>query len=505
MSQRTAPRRLSAGGEAVRQAERARHALVHVLMQKAFSASPGAGAFYYLLSSLLRSRPIAYDAGVGVAATDGERIYVGPLFARVVGERGWKTAALILLHEALHIMYGHHARMALAEDPELYNIVADLYINTILETRFSRLPSEFVTLRSFISFIQGRHGGRLTGEQRRALEELAGAETVDKISVEVAYNTLLGLGEDIVNSVKERFRRGAFFGKDLAGWRRPLPERRVEGECNLREAVLDGKNIMERLREARERLEKIREELSTALGEYKALRDNRSPPRGARPGSGYGTLPGVLGRAEYEVVSRLLVPLETLFLSEVEAVMEETRVDFSQNDESAYWLPRLEDARLKRLLMLLDTSPSVPDSALKLMIALAFSAVEQYGLEAEITFFSVGPVGSVKVTPREVPERVQVKRGGGTVWDGRIAEIIRREDNKLIAVLSDFHIGLTADAYVAVREFKNRGGRLVCYSTTNTFLDFCDVKVVVPVHTSRRARRRWRPSSQNARTTRCNT
>ena len=235
-----------------------------------------------------------------------------------------------------------------------------------------------------------------------------------------------------------------------------------------------GRNIERILREVRKGLGELLEHIRYAMGEYKAVKQAIEGERLA------GHAPGVMGEAEYRRMRTLTVPLEVQFLREVGESVSEPKVTYTRHSDDAYWLPAEEEEERSRVLLLLDSSPSIMEKELMLFMNLVRKAMETYDIEYEVSVFSVGEVDHKVLNLDEFNEKeFRVKRGLGTVWDATIAERIRKaaeQGIKLIQVLSDFAIDIKPEVYEEIKRFKALGGKISCYSVTGKYLTICDFR-----------------------------
>ena len=232
---------------------RVKDVLAKLLLDKAFKETDKKkGEFYYLVSKKLSELEVEYAPIPDlIMGTDGKKLYVGPLYekleAKYMGkDREWKRLQVaIILHEVLHVLYAHPLRARLASDKELYNIVADLFVNNAVQEILGlEMPREFVTLGSFLDFIYEHFSKDLTDSQKQALNKLAELEVEGKLSVEQVYNTLLALGKDVVREIKKRYGRGKFFGHDLTddgGRQLAPPQKRGEDTKEEKQKGQQGK------------------------------------------------------------------------------------------------------------------------------------------------------------------------------------------------------------------------------------------------------------------------
>lgn len=502
----------------VEEVERFKSALANTLLKKSLETKDEkAGALLYTLSKVLSSMRVVKSSGVSIAAMDRDIIYIGPLYKKFLDNVRKKNPdgvrraeAFILLHEAMHRMYGHDVRMKLASDKLLYNLVADLYVNTILSKYLRAWDIEgIVTLDNLSNFIIENYGVRLTSEQKRAIIDLGKYEVEDKVSVDQAYNTLMMLPRDIQEAVIKKFASGKFFGKDLSrgsdsstGSSNSSSEgtdsnssgkqqqagnssgSTESGASNVKQEQVDigkaskaGDELSKQLEEIGNELRKIAREISQAEGEYKAMRKMH--------GKNAGTGKGVMGHSEYKQLTSLTLHVHRLFMKDVGETLTEPKASFERFDEEAYWLPAREAERRKTVLALVDASPSVPIEHLNLFLSCIVNSAHAFDLEYRLVVFGTGKLKEATVSPDNIHGEIQrVPLGLGTVWDETIAESIRDSTARgvrLIQVLSDFWVDVRDEAYRAIAEFKNAGGRIACYSSSGDFLDICDFRYRLPV------------------------
>ncbi|MEM1606020.1 MAG: hypothetical protein QXW41_07255 [Fervidicoccaceae archaeon] len=260
------------------------------------------------------------------------------------------------------------------------------------------------------------------------------------------------------------------------------------------ETASQGKRILENLDKVREELEKRVSRVRRALGEHEAVRtfmDKRL--RGEKERTALGVDPADR-YGDYRAVRRYLIPVHTVFLMEVGESVSEKRVFFDRFDEEAYWLPAHERVRRPRVLALVDASDSIEEVHYKLFLSCVASATQVFDIEYRLVVFSSGVQLDETFTPETADWILsRMPRGGGTVWDQSVAEAIREsalQGVRLIQVLSDFAVIVTPVASEAVKEYKRNGGLVACYSTTGSFLDFCDFKHELPELPTRSKRSR---------------
>jgi len=468
--------------------------LAHVLREKALSKTDldnKQRSFLYLLASIVSKLDVKYVDSDIIMATDGDNIIVGRLYPVIkskVSPELWKKLRIALIaHEALHVMYAHTSRIKLVSDPLLYNIVADLLVNTVIEQRLRfPMPKDFVTLSSLPDFIEKKLGKKVNKD---VVLDIATKYLDGKLSTEDVYR-IFEKDELLRDAVKELFSKSPFFGGDISDETgAPISKtgssqgektgingaKQEEHEENLGEVADRGEEIEKKLKDVRDEIGKILEEIRKAMGEFRALDEvTHGKKRSA------GTLPGVLGEEEYRKMKLYTVPIEMQFLKEVADTVSDYETSFTRFDDDAYWLPAEEEIRRSRVLLFLDSSPSIAPQELQLFMNFVRKAMELYDVEYIVSVFSVDEVQQFVLTPDNFNEtKFRVKRGFGTAWGIRVIERIReaaKEGIGLIQILSDFAILVEPEIYNEIRRFKATGGRISCYSVTGEFLDFCDFK-----------------------------
>jgi len=473
--------------------------LVHVLREKALSKTDlddKQRSFLYLLASMLSSLGVKYVDSDILMATDGDNIIVGRLYTSMksrVSPELWKKLRIALVtHEALHVVYAHTSRIKLVDDPLLYNIVSDLLVNTIIEQKLRfPMPKDFVTLSSLPDFIEKRLGKKV---DKKLVQDIAERYLRGELSTEDIYR-IFEKNDVLRESVKELFSRSPFFGGDIsdeagnpiskAGSGQGEKQEKVgasggkqqekEQEENLGEMANKGEEIEKKLKEVRDEIGRTLEELRRAMGEFKALDEATRGKKRA-----VGTVPGVIGEEEYKKMKLYTIPIEMQFLREVSDMISEYEATFTKFDDDAYWLPAEEEIRRPKILLFLDSSPSIAPEELQLFMNFVRRALELYDVEYVVSVFSVDEIETFALTRENFDEKkFKVKRGAGTVWGSKVSERIReaiKEDIGLIQVLSDFAIDVHPEIYEAIKRFKASGGKVSCFSVTGEFLDFCDFK-----------------------------
>lgn len=461
-----------------------RDATVSVLRRRSLrlaEENPRLAHLLFLLADVLKKAKLRFSAEAHVAATDGSAIYVGPAFATL--DATFKAS--VLMHEALHIVLGHPARSSLADDPALYNIIADLLVNTVLEAKLkARLPEGAVTLRTFADYVEARAGRRVSDAERAVIASVAEKYLAGEITTDDAYSILRRL--EAFRDVAGVFGDDLLMGRDLspgasggAGSERPgtggVGAESAEGgagegaEADVATLAEEGAALAEKLREARARLEDVLAEINRTLGSFQAM-------------VGAGTEDATL-EAEIERMRIVASSLEAAFASEVAEATGKFEHTFARFDEEAYWLPA-EEERGSRVLALVDASGSVPLDHLKLFVNLVLETVEARGVTYAMSVFSNDEVAFYEVSENSRRARIKTAYGGGTVLGPKVAERIRSEvarGTRLVQIISDFDVIVTREAEQALREFASRGGVVACYSSTGRFHELCARRHTIPL------------------------
>lgn len=509
--------------EFVRDVERTKNVLAKLFLDRALTDDSN-DEKYYLVSKKLSSLKVKYlNDPTLILATDGDNIYVGPLYGDLRDKyknkpKVWRRLQVALvLHEVLHVLYGHPIRSRLASDPELYNIVADLFVNTEIERDLGiRIPRSFITIDTFVDELVRKYKNRINPEAVDKIRNLGLKLVNGEISVEEMYNTFLRLDQELqAKTLKEVLGGGFFFGHDLAekNGKRISPPRgsggsegssgqesstgsgsseETEGSGNNKST--SGGSVYPEpyskkwdLREVQKEISDLLDEIHTSLGELEGIKRGKEDRRtkwGERR-IGIGTKEGIWKKSEFRQLKHLSVPIEVLFLREVSDTTSDEYISFIKNSDDAYWLPDIEEEHRSRILAFIDSSPSIPDPDLLLFLSFIVSAINLYDVEYDISVFSVGEVDSIRLNKDNLPlDKIVTKRGYGTTLNDNNADRVRKaieEGVGLIQILSDFYFIVSPKFREAILDFKRRGGRVSCYSTTKKFADFCDSKVNLPV------------------------
>ncbi|MEN3185154.1 MAG: hypothetical protein ABDK92_00765, partial [Atribacterota bacterium] len=83
--------------------------------------------------AILAQTPIVTAELIPTAATDGDKIYINPIYFSKLSN---KEKKFVVLHEVLHIALLHPVRIA-DRDQKLFNIAGDIVINYLLHNRFN--------------------------------------------------------------------------------------------------------------------------------------------------------------------------------------------------------------------------------------------------------------------------------------------------------------------------------------------------------------------------------
>lgn len=468
--------RVETGRTLLEEAEEDKAAVVAVLKRKAMTVGDEkVGEALYVMASILERLPIVVTLATPVMGTDGKHILVGPFYRKVKEKYGEGVVMFLFLHEVLHVIHAHHIRVTLVPNRELYNIVADLYVNTRLSKFIPRIPPTFVTLKSFV----GKLGRKipLTPKQRKVLEELAVDVAEGKVTAEQAYKVIEEL-QPVAEALEKWFSKSLFTGKDLS--------KRSPCKDDKRGGGVEG--VKRRLEQLRRHVNRMLREIERLRGEYQALRRAHSilaeKQEGrdktlTQPHKKVGTAAGVLGEEEYREMERLRVELERVLSGEVGRYVVRVRYNYSRLNEDTYWLPVEEVEKLPELFILVDVSRSISPAEREVFTSWLSAIARKYGVKPEFYEFSHGIVAKRKV------ERKSVKftKGTGTVWEESVAELFdeaRRKMVPLVIVLSDFYIEVTEAAQKAIQRYKRKGGKISCWSTEGNFLDFCDTRHRLP-------------------------
>ena len=504
--------------EILDEVRRFKETLSFILMDKALeSGNPTKDdEFKYVLSSILKSLDVEYvDDPSLLMATDGKKLYVGPIYRTLKtsvlnkkGERYWtRLLTSIITHEALHVMFAHIQRAELVEDKELYNIIADLYVNTLIKEKLGfNLPNTFVTAESFARFICRAHPEHC--DKVDVLNRLP--EMLDTLTVESIYNLLTSvLPPQVIRSVKDEFGSGYFFGHDMempisgrVPPRKTRKEKRAgegegEGQCRdlragkgksgkegegkeheeqgktgrgkgegrekpgekkgeegtgitdeqLKEMARRGAEYLSKLKKIRDEINEALERIHRSMGEYRAIQSMRRRQRGeVGKEAGVGPTGAIERYAEYKIMRVKAIPIELQFLREVSDALEEPQTTYERFDEEAYWLPAEEQEEKKEVLALVDTSPSIQHHAKHLFVSLVVIASRTYDIIYNVVFFGTDVLQETIIKGDEV--KVKAPLGLGTTWDEGILKKIREAERRgirLIQVLSDFEIIISND------------------------------------------------------------
>ena len=109
---------------------------------------------YSMFRDFLNSVPLE-DLKSGVAATDGTKIYIGPLYKQYNASEG----AFIIAHELNHILLRHPWR-SVGKDRHLYNIAGDYVINDTLHLKDLPnipLPGKPIPISDFLNPQESKH------------------------------------------------------------------------------------------------------------------------------------------------------------------------------------------------------------------------------------------------------------------------------------------------------------------------------------------------------------
>jgi len=501
--------------------------LSYVLREKALSPNIDSdkSGFMYLVASILDKMEVKSINIDIILGTTGDTLYVGTLFKKFkekfTPEQWRKLLIAMIVHEALHVMYGHEKRMMLVDDPKLYNIVADLLVNTVIERKLGiKLPNELVTLESLPDFIKERTGKDI---DEKLVLDIADKYISGKLSTEDVYRIF----EDpaLRNTLTESFSKSRFLGNDMTFNKQQsqTPKDKEEAqekteqqkpqqntktqhskepgtsisqealgeqteqnkdqqveqtrEIKIKEASELGEEIEKKLEQIQKELEELKETLRKIIGQYEALKSQYLKNRGI------GTLEGIYGEQEYRKIRQLTIKLKEKFLNEIGESISDYETTFIRYSDDAYWLPDEEEIHTPRVLLLIDSSPSIKEKELNLFMHFVVSAINTFNIEYMVSVFSVDEIQYLELSKDNLNEsRLKLYRGGGTVWGNKIAERIRTarlNDVKLIQILSDFEVAISKNVIREIEKFKSTGGKISCYSVTGKYMEFCDYKYML--------------------------
>lgn len=475
-----------------------KEALAHLLSNKAINEKDKKmGEMYYLFAGFLRDGEI--KPFKGVIATDGKNFYVGPLYLDIKEKYGEKIVPFLWLHEVMHVVHAHPERMKLVLDTNLYNIVADLYVNEMLENRFGKIPDDFVTLSSFLNFIIKEKGRELKSKEKEAILKIIKMVPSEEITVEEAYSIIEKIPV-VKTEFKRKFENSSFFGKDVKDNQKKNKETNFQGskEGNTdkkeggnqiedkdrnqsinRKISIDENEIKEiekKLKEIRKDTDSIFEKIKRLLGEFNAFRFNQESKekieRGGRIGKYYG---GIYGVAEYKQLQNLRIELEKELEKEIGKIINEYETNFSRFSDDAYWLPEEKELYKSKVYVLIDVSPSISIKEVILFLNWLNQSLQKYKIDSDVIFFASGAIKIIRNV--SYPIREAPLSHGGTFWDKSIGDEFKRalkEEVPIVFVLSDFNIHIYEEVERVINRYKSKGGKISCWSVEEEEGHFCD-------------------------------
>ena len=272
------PQRVNIVKKLIEEAKKDKEAIEAALFKKAMEVrDPKVGEFLYIVASTLRKTGIRpMPRGILAAGSDGY-IYVGPDYLKLKKAYDNRVVLFAWMHEAMHIIYGHVERIKLVRNPELYNIVADLYVNERLRYYLKDIPDDFVTLSSFITIVLSELGTNLPTESREKLHKLAVKVVNNEVTVEQVYKVIEPMPK-VVKMFMKYFKNSRFFGQDL-------PKQRASSRGGGRDTEEGSERSSEKPGEETRGASKGTRE-ATGAGAEGADREDRAAEKGAREGSG---------------------------------------------------------------------------------------------------------------------------------------------------------------------------------------------------------------------------
>lgn len=524
----------------IEEAERDKEAVTFSLIEKAINAdNPDLRTSYYILASFLRKGKVVPYKDNKILGTDGKNFHVGYLYKLAKEQYGEDIVPFLWLHEVMHIIHVHPTRMKLVDDPELYNIIADLYVNTHLANLVGKIPKEFVRLDSFLLFIADVLKKQLTEKEVGVIRKLARDVVREKVTVEDAYNVISKI-KPVRNTFKREFQKSSFFGKDMlnqnerkSGSSSPKNRERKKGESTRsrgnepRESWGVGKKenktgkggnssggnggmgkderkegtgggTLERADKRKDSSGEAGDGEERQLTDYEYARKIEGILRELRKrigdvmreikrskgeftvlsrefGKSIGDEKGVFGKVEYKELQKLRVSLEEAFISDIGRVIREYEVNFSRFSREAYWLPESKEKYMSKIKVFLDTSGSISYTEAVLFMNWVRQAMKKYGLEVDLIVFSVGKLEKTRLTT--YTKLNYVPKGSGTVWDKSVAdEFINAIREEVPAII------VLSDMYIEIKsvareaiEMYKRKGGKIICWTTGGKSDICDI------------------------------
>jgi len=380
---------------------------------------------------------------------------------------------ILITHELLHQILLHDKKIHVVENPILYNIVADAYVNELIKRKLKlKIPKTLITYSNIIDALYKL--GIRSVDIRKVEEEVI--RTIEEISVDTAYNTLLSIlkkNPEKAEKFLRNFSKGLFNGKDL----------QVQtGEKTCEKQSLKPKNINKFIKELRRAAEQVIENINEAKGIAEAL-DNRldngdldyreKMERMAGRGTGYEEIFSLREIREIKVMIR---KLEDIIDASVSKKLGEGKYSFESYDSSVYWLPDRYAEQVEKIYVFLDTSGSLSSNEIKLLLGILKSIITKYDIhESKLALFSEDVYSTEEL--RNVAD-VELKTDRGGTFLGRKAYKIlmkARREMAPVIVMSDFGINYDYRVRNLLRDIKP-----ICINVTDRFPGYCGEKIRAP-------------------------
>lgn len=416
--------------------------------------------FYGLL---LMHMDFALDAKCETACTDGRKIYFGPAF---LDELSDGELDFVMMHEILHCALQHCSRDG-ERDHEVFNVACDIVVNSnILASNNNDLKS--ITLRKYgVSIHQtpkGEEGVNYTAEQVYEMFPVRGLRKGSGQGMSGGLGSSDGrLGNGGPSgkggSGKGQSGKGAA-GKGSSG----NGYGRGNGSGNGSGIPSGGTwDDHSRWKDADED-ETLREEWSKRLldaGEAISIRD---------PSNTRGMIPVCANR----ILKELRRP-QTDWRTVLNDFVQEEISDYSftppdrRFDDGPFFLPDYNEKEdlVKDILFMIDTSASMPDSAITAAYSEIKGAIDQFNgkLQGWLGFFDAVVVEPEPFSNEEEFKVIRPKGGGGTRFDIIFKYVTERMDPLPASII------IMTDGYAPFPKEKAADGIPVLWLLVNDEVD----------------------------------
>ena len=230
------------------------------------------------------------------------------------------------------------------------------------------------------------------------------------------------------------------------------------------------KDFVSRVREV---LSGVNESLSY-FNSFKSMGGVRSKSKGVGD-SDFGVIMEI---GEYKVIKSLSIDLDEILSSIIYGKVKDIDISFTDINEEGYWLPRDVEIRVPSVGVLLDVSSSISKDGVLLLLSIIREITKRYNLDGELVTFAKGV--REKFSLNSIPKKMKIE--GNTVWDSSVSNLFKeftRKGTLITIILSDFLIGVEKSVYRSIKEYKSRGGRIICLTTTAKS-EFCDHLIKIP-------------------------